>query len=197
MLDVICSSDMLQGSLTYFTSDRFGKQNSALALNRGWTQVPTGIYFNTPEFTFSVWVYPQQIGSWSRVIDFGNGAQSDNIFLSLSNGNYLLPIFQIWSKPALIFSEQSSQNLTLNSWQFIAVTFNVTIARIYLNGTLTAELKQYYTLPTLNRTNCFIGKSNWNDGFSSSYLDDLRFYSKSFTQTELIQLMNQNSTSNK
>jgi hypothetical protein len=64
---------MTQGNATYFTLDRFGNQNSALALNGGWTHVPPGIYFDTPEFTISVLVYPQQAGYNSKVIDFGNG----------------------------------------------------------------------------------------------------------------------------
>ena len=34
---------MKQGALTSFTSDRFGNANSALALNGGWAQVPSGV----------------------------------------------------------------------------------------------------------------------------------------------------------
>jgi hypothetical protein len=56
MKDVIASKDMTQGNATYFTSDRFGNENASLALNGGWTQVPPGIYFDTQEFTISVWV---------------------------------------------------------------------------------------------------------------------------------------------
>ena len=64
MLDTIGNSNMIQGDLTSFTLDRFGCPNAALALNGGWTQVPSGIYFNTPEFSISVWVYPQQVGGY-------------------------------------------------------------------------------------------------------------------------------------
>ena len=90
MLDVIGSSNMIQGNLTSFTSDRFNNPNSALALNGGWTQIPSGIYFDTPEFTISVWVYPSSVGSSSRIIDFGNGQFSDNIIFSLSYSNYII-----------------------------------------------------------------------------------------------------------
>jgi hypothetical protein len=81
MKDVIGNSDMTQGNLTTFTSDRFGNVNSALALNGGWSKVPSGIYFDSPEFTISVWVFPQQVGYWSRIIDFGN-YQHYNIVLT-------------------------------------------------------------------------------------------------------------------
>ena len=73
MRDIIDSKDMEQGNLTSFIEDRFACPNSALALNGGWTQVPAGIYFDTPEFTISSWVYPMKIGYYCRLIDFGNG----------------------------------------------------------------------------------------------------------------------------
>ena len=192
MLDTIGDSDMIQGNLTSFTSDRFGNVNSALALNGGYTQVPSGIYFDSPEFTISVWVYPKSVGSFARVLDFGNGPGDNNILFSLSDGTTLQHYVSIYLGLSRIFRPVSSQNLTLNTWHFIAVTFNGTAASIYLNGTLTAQdiRNQTYLLSSLNRTNCFIGKSNSaKDGYSSSYLDDLRFYNKSLTQTELIQVM--------
>jgi hypothetical protein len=192
MKDVIGSADMTQGSLTSFFKDRFGNTNSALGLNGGWTQVPTGVYFNTPEFTISVWVYPSNVSSWSRLIDFGNGEYADNIVLSLSYFSNLRPYFEYLGSSS-IFLTQSSEQITLNRWQFLTATFNGTIARIYLNGTLVAESNtQNHTRPfNKARSNCYIGKSNWaTDGYSCSYLDDLRFYNKSLTQEEIIELMN-------
>ena len=70
MQDVIGSAHMTQGSNTTFTSDRFGNPNSALALNTGYTIVPSGVYFNTPSFTISVWVYPKGVKYHARIIDF-------------------------------------------------------------------------------------------------------------------------------
>ena len=186
---------MTQGSLTSFTMDRFGCLNSALALNGGWTQVPSGSYFDTPEFTISVWVFPQQVGSWARIIDFGNGMGIDNIVFSLATFDTPKNSLHFYKNSALMLAVESSQNLTLNVWQFLAVTFNGTNERLYLNGALTYESNQNYNLPTLSRTNCYIGKSNWPNGFSSSYLDDLRFYNKSLNENEILELFNQNQSS--
>ena len=198
MLDQIGSSHMIQGNLTSFIQDRFGNINSAIALNGGWTQVPSGVYFDSTEFTISVWVYPRQIGNWSRIIDFGNGQRSDNIVLMFANEYNPQHVLRILKSSNYILNKLiSSQNLTLNEWQFIVATFNGTNARLYLNGTLTADLNQNYNLPTLSRKYCFIGKSNWAiNGYSSSYLDDLRFYNKSLSQEEILELVNhQNETS--
>ncbi len=201
MFDTVGAAHMTQGSSTYFTSDRFGNLYSALALNGGWTQVPPGIYFNTREFTISVWILPQQIGNWERVIDFGTGHSSNNIVLALSSYTVNNPALVIFSGSGPAAYVLSSKNLTLGRWQFLTATFDSLNASIYLNGTLTADYSYPYSLTSVTRSDCFVGKSNWaaahGDGFSNSYLDDLRFYNKSLTQSEIIQLMNQNSISKK
>ena len=196
MLDQIGTSHMTQGNLTNLTSDRFGNPNSALALNGGWTQVPSGIYFDTPEFSISVWVYPQQVGSYARVIDFGNGHGLDNILLTISSGNSLWqPTFDFYSGSNKLVSFISSQILNSDQWNMITITFNETNFRIYLNETLQNGSYQNFTMSSIQRSNCYIGKSNFNDGVSWSNLDDLRIYNKSLTQEEIIELMNQNETS--
>jgi hypothetical protein len=191
MKDVIGSADMTSHeNLTCFVNDRFGNVNSALALNGGWTQVPGGIYFDTLEFTISVWIYPSNVGDWARVIDFGNGAFTDNIVLSLSFSNNLQPYFEVYSGSNQNFLTKSFKPITLNQWQFLTATFNGTIARVYLNGTFVAESNiQNYTRPfNLSRSNCYIGKSNMpSNGYSSSYVDDLRFYNKILTHEEIIE----------
>ena len=190
MLDQIGSAHMKQGALTSFTTDRFGNANSALALNGGWTQVPSGIYFNTPQFTISVWIYPQQVGFWSRVIDFGNGPDGDNLVLTLTDGITQKPVLILYAGSGQVLYESSSQALQLNDWQFLAATFNATFAQIYINGTLLASTNNSFTMRSLNRTSCLIGKSNWlTDGYSSSFLYDLRFFNKSLNQEEIIQLI--------
>ena len=197
MLDSIGSSNIFQGNLTSFTSDRFGCPNSALNLNGGWTQVPNGIYFETPEFTIASWVLLEkpQVDWGARLLDFGNGAFADNIIISFKLGALIQPAFQLYSGPLLSISTTSSQTLSLNQWQFLAITFNRTHLYIYLDGELTSKAQFAYTIPALSRSKCYFGRSNWAiDGYSSSYLDDIRFYSKSLTQNEIIQVMNDNST---
>ena len=82
----------------------------------------------------------------------------------------------------------------LNTWQFVAVTFNGTNSRIYINGTLTADVCLSFNKSTFQFTNCFIGKP-FSGGYSFSYLDDLRFYNKSLNETEMFDLMNEAETS--
>jgi hypothetical protein len=186
MTDQTGSAHMTQGSLTTFVPDRFGNQNSALNLNGGWTQVPAGNYFNTPEFAISVWVYPQQAGVWARVIDFGNGQTEDNVILSFKFGNDLTPAFQVISGNTILFETVSTQSIVFNAWQFLTATFDGINSRIYINGTLanTVVLSSPFSMSNTTRINCYIGKSSWSvDGVSYSYIDSLRFYNISLTQS--------------
>ena len=88
----------------------------------------------------------------------------------------------------------SSQTIAPSQWQFLVATFDGTNSNIYLNGQLVASAAYSYNLTALFRSNCFIGKSNWDDGYSWSYLDDLRFFNKSLSQVQILDLMNQNET---
>jgi hypothetical protein len=201
MLDAIDSKDMTQGNFTNFTLDRFCKENSALALNGGWTQVPHGIYFDSQEFTISLWVYPLDLVAWCRVIDFGNGERNDNIFLTLETDNNLhQPNFQVFDqrKSQQAINIKSNDSLTLKKWQFIAVTYDGFLANVYIDGELKMSSYFNFSMKKLNRTKCYIGKSNWDtDGYSSSNLDDLRFFNVSLSKADIQNLMNQNETSKK
>ena len=197
-VDAIGTAHMTQGSLTSFTSDRFGCPNSALALNGGWTQVPSGIYFNTLEFSISVWVYPQQIGYHARVIDFGNG-QSDNVLLKLDSNLDCMPSFKICNGSSTCTQIVSSHLLIQNEWQMLTATFNSTTMSIYTNKTLLKSLDFSLSMSqTLIRVNNYIGRSNWPaDNYSWSFLDDLRFYNKCLSQSEIVYLVDNNDTSEK
>jgi hypothetical protein len=130
---------------------------------------------------------------YSRIIDFGNGPNADNIVLGLSHGNTLKPYLKYRSRAQVVFTSIFNIQITLNQWQFLTVTFNGTNIRVYLNGTFFGESNtQSYTRPfNLSRSKCYIGKSNWpENGYTHSYLDDLRFYNKSLTQKEISEIMN-------
>ena len=199
MLDVIGSAHMTQGQNTIFTNDRFLNANSALALNGGWTQVPSGVYFNTPEFTISLWVYPQNVGFCSRVLDFSNSQSifADNVYFKLDNrctGNVSLNNqfeANIFSGSVSKVSCLSSSLLANNQWQYIVVTYDQSVMSLYLNGILTGTCINTWKLLTLTRAYNYIGRAftlNSNVQVSYSYLDDLRFYNKSLTQMEIVEL---------
>ena len=98
MIDTISGANMTQGQgpSTTFVADRFGNENEALNLNGSWTQMPSGFYFNTPQFSIATWIYPKQLGSWSRLIYFGNGAYKDNVVFTIASPTNK-PTIQVYS----------------------------------------------------------------------------------------------------
>ena len=191
MKDHVGLADMTQGASTNFTNDKNSNPNCALALNGGWTLVPTDVYFNTPQFTISAWIYPQTIGSWARLIDFGNGKNSDNIVFAIGSPTNK-PAFQICHSGSCNINLFSSKALALNQWNFLTVTFDGKIFVIYIDSKQTGNLSFSYSMLNLSRSSNFIGKSNMggSDGYSFSYLDDLRFYNVSLSATDVVNLMN-------
>ena len=182
---------MTQGRLTYFINDRFGAPKSALALNKGYTKVEEGTYFNTPEFTISVWVYPQSVGSWARVIDF-HDYNGERVILSLDSYRNKKPTFIIYSTASSTLT--SSQVLIDGRWQFLTATFNGTLMCIYIDGNLKGSQSFIFRMPAITRSYNYIGKSwNYFDEESSSFLDELRFFNKSLSKSEINQLMNSSS----
>jgi hypothetical protein len=185
---------MTQGVSTTFGPDRFNQPNSALNLNGGYAQVPAGYYFDTPQFTVSLWVKPISVGWWARVIDFGNGQSSDNVILSLDSGSNNKPGFRFYKGSSIEGGSLSNSALGQNQWQLLTATYDGTSLNIYINGVLTGSNSASFVPSTIFRTNCYIGKSNWADGYSSSLFDDLRFYNISLAQSQINDLMNENGT---
>ncbi len=117
--------------------------------------------FETPEFTISVWVYPQQVGNWSRVIDFGNVLETtplDNIVLRLDSNSNNLPALNIVVGTQNSVS-QSIKALSNATWQLLTATFNGSLQSFYINGTLACNKSINYSLPKLTRSYNYIGKS--------------------------------------
>ena len=194
--DLVGHADMMQVADTSFATDRLGNPKSALDLNGSWIQAPPGVYFSAPQFTISAWIYPQGLSSWTRIFDFGDGAAIDNIFISFDSGGNQKPAFFICSSGGCSYILVSSVALILQQWAFIAGTFDGTQMNMYINGNLVGSQSANYLLPTLSRSGPYIGKSNWpSDGYSYSYIDELRFYNRSFTMSQINEIMALNSSS--
>ena len=204
MNDAVSTAHMTQGAKTRFTADRFGCANQALDLNGGYTQVPSGVYFETPQFSISVWIYPMNVGSWARVIDFGDGGYN-NIVFAIQNSFNSCPVLQIFYPGFLSITSKievdSNTPLKMSQWQLLTLTFDGTNFIMYINAVQSVKLKNAYSMTTVSRSSNYIGKSYFTgnlihiaDGVSYSYLDDLRFFSSCLTKNDVLSLMNENSS---
>src|SRR5215467_1781095 len=62
----------------------------------GYLSAPSGVWFNG-NLTVEGWVFLRSYNSWSRLIDFANGPNTNNVLLALSQGNSGFPVFGVYT----------------------------------------------------------------------------------------------------
>ena len=161
--------------------------------NGSYGTLPAGEYFSqgsSATFTIEAWVYVRQPNAWSRLIDFGNGAASDNVYLGLSAGTSGKAVFGVYngSEGSYITSTKA---LVTNEWMHLAATFDKNKkGRIYINGMLDGEGVFANPPKAVVRNNCFVGRSNWaGDLNPRADFDDLRIWSTERTEAEVVEGM--------
>ena len=184
--DTIGFSNLYDGRNVSFVSDKFGNANSAVYFNLGYYSAPPGVYFRG-DHTVAVWVKVIAVSAWSRIIDFGNGSGIDNIVLSTSYDTNGKPVSYVYSS-SVSRNAQSDSALQLNQWNHLAHTYSAGTCNLYLNGTLTASAA-CLAPRAVNRTSCYVGKSNWPNAYLNAHLDELRIYSRGLNVSEINQLM--------
>ena len=132
---------------------------------------------NGQNFTVEAWIYPTNtMASSGQMLSKGGGAAS----WSTSNGaQYQWGInnsaaFWSWNSSGSAL-QITNGNVTLNTWQHLAVTYDGTTTRTFLNGVLQATSTSPYTAPT-TRNLQYIGMTQ-SGGFTQEYygyIQDLR-----------------------
>ena len=147
--------------------------------------LPPATYFSG-DFTIECWVKPTAYSNWSRVIDFGNGAGSNNVLFGTSYGGSGKPGFYVGGSQ---FS--ANDQIPLNQWSHIAATLSGNTATIYINGV--ASGTSFFPIPAnVIRNNNYIGRSNWGwgDPAPDASFDDLRIWNVAKTDAEILASMN-------
>ena len=129
----------------------------------------------TAGFTYSVWAYPTSRGRYARLLDLGNGVESDNINLfrvetsdDLGFDSYL---------GALTGNDKlvGAGALESDRWQEFTVTMQGLERRMYKNGALIKSGNSQTAIVKVNRTQNFLGRSPWGiDEYFQGKLDEPR-----------------------
>ena len=164
----------------YFVADRNGRANSAVFINGGYLQAPSGNYFSGP-FSVTAWVNIQSTtGCWSRLFDFAVSYGTRGVFLSLYGCSTKISI----SGRHADFS--SLKSIVYGEWQHIGTTVDGSFVRLYINGYQTSEFTSSDL--GLNKTTFsnYIGKSNYPDGSIVGIFDELKFFNRALSNTEIL-----------
>ncbi|MBL7805281.1 MAG: thrombospondin type 3 repeat-containing protein [Saprospiraceae bacterium] len=162
----------------------FNDQNNAVLSLDGiddYVSNPPGVYFYG-DFTIEAWVYPRTHGYYARILDFGNGASSANVWLGLEGTSGFVTL-EVWNS----FNSKitSGTVLPLNQWTHVSATLQGTAAKIYYNG---SEVASGSVTPPINvlRSNNYLGKSNWaSDAHLHAGMSDVRLWNHARTQAEI------------
>lgn len=169
-----------------YVNDRFGNANSAIRLNgtNAFVDVPDGTWFNGA-YSTSCWVRPEAFGTFARIYDFANGQANDNVLACLTQGTNGRLAAENYVGNVSGVRLDAPVGAPLNQWSHVAITYNGTVLRIFLNGNLIATGNS--TGPRLiTRTLNYIGRSNWAaDAFAQSAFDDFMVWNRVITDSEI------------
>jgi signal transduction histidine kinase len=158
---------------------------AALSLNDAgrtnqYLTVPAGVWFDR-EFTIEAWVYQRSYQFSSCLLDFGNGSAGDNLVAFLSFEITGLPVLAGYNGEFSTNIQRSSvwsrKKIPLHTWTHVAFTRETNgVGRIYLDGAPVA-MGALYAPRAVQRTNNFIGRSNWPyRAGPDAIIDDVRLW---------------------
>ena len=190
--------DCVGGASATAVSNSFGTDRAALGshtndavyLNSGYAQFPSGVYFNSA-YSITSWVKAgTSLGSWCRVIDFSQGGTTNEIYLALQSGSSGKLGFGMYNSPEgsrNLFSSVAAAALSTSSWSFVAITYDGFTISMYVNGaSIDSTTYSSYWIPnSVTRTSNYLGLSNSPDGVSNSYIDQLAFYNRALTASQI------------
>lgn len=161
-----------------------------------------GITVGGSAFTACAWTKWNTFGYWSRVINFGNGRESDNIYLCNRQTTKTL----VWSirRGKTQKSVYIGNILQPNTWTHICGTVSSSgYMAVLLNGveqnctagtacdTSTGKGTNGWTPNRLLRSKAYIGRSSWDDNayFAGSISDVTLIDGKAATEAEAVAMM--------
>ena len=161
---------------------------SALNFNtslQNYAALPSAVYFSG-DFTIECWVYLTATTNWSRIIDFGNGASSNNVLFSTSTGTSGNPGLHVGGS-----QYQANSTVPLNQWVHLAATMTGTSATIFING-IASGTATLVAPANVTRNYNYIGRSNWGwgDAAPDGSFDELRIWSIAKTGAQIQAAMN-------
>ena len=171
-----------------FVSDRYNASHKAVSLTKGKMTIPNNFKFYGGDLSITVWVYVLSYESWSqRVIDCGSfELMQSNVILALQKDDTKLSYFEIWNNKKNN-DVRSNSSIPLNTWTHLAATLSNSMATIWYNAVQQAQTKFTISLPQIEAKNNYIGRSHFvfKDANANAYYDDLMFFNKGLSQSQL------------
>ena len=128
--------------------------------------------------------------SWERIVDFGQGAGSNNILLARNFTTNTLQ-FELYNDSGTTdFSVGLSNSITNNGWGFYGARLDGSEYKVF-NELIKATGSTSNLPANVIRTNNYISKSNWSaDDFFNGKIGVLAIYDRALTDEQIISFYN-------
>lgn len=163
--------------------------NGQLQLNSNMSQ-----YLSLPPFnsslggmTFACWFKSINSGKWARILDFGNGAPSDNFLWTVHYGARNVYGAQFYTHSTVSVSLRSTLKVNNNNWFHGAWTLDRDgIYSLYLNGSLVLQMSSALYPRPIERSLNYLGRSPWTiDSYFNGSIKDFRMYNYTLSSAEI------------
>jgi hypothetical protein len=132
--------------------------------------------------TLEGWVRPSALGTAWRNVLFKE-QPGDMVYSLYANENTTHPVSQVYMGGA----EQNaigSSSLPLNTWSFLASTYDGATLRLYLNGSQVGSIAVSGSIPVSNGVLHIGGDSVWGEWFAG-LIDNIRIYNRALSVSEI------------
>ena len=161
-----------------------GKIGGALTFDgvNDWVTVPDAASLDlTNRATLEAWVYPTALGlDWRTALLKEQSGQL--VYALYANNDINRPSGHVYTSGDLFTNGTSA--LPLNTWSHLAMTWDGTTQRLWLNGAQVGSRAVTGTLPNSAGVLRFGGNNVWAEWFAGR-LDEIRVYDRALTQAEL------------
>jgi len=146
--------------------------------------------------SISLWFKSFNTPNFSRIMDFGNGPNKDNIIITINNSLLELTVNTLNKS----FTYNNFYNINLNNsiWTHLVWSINPDGSWvIFINGLNVGQQNSTLIYPsTIMRNNNYIGKGSLlTDSNFNGQVDDFRFYNRILSQNEIQNIYNINNLS--
>lgn len=177
----------LKNGLSFDKNSVSGKIGSGLCFDGkdDYIQLPAGFDEFDNGFSIAFWAKPTAVKNGARFIDFGGGADGNNIILTRIGTTGTLA-FQTFSGNSDGSAVSAPNAIDLDVWQFLAAAVdNFGNVRIYKNGKL-IQTGVSAAPASVRRTNNYIGRSNSSsDAYYQGDLDDIHIFNYALSENEI------------
>ena len=153
----------------------------------GYVEVPYSPALNASQFSISVAVkLTGGQGTYRSVITSRNSSPTQGFIIYATDSNQWA--FWTGTNSNATWNYLNGQNVTLNTWTYLSVTYDGTTMCLYQNGVLSSSLVAGYTVNTNNPLRIGAGYTESSAGvFFPGLIDEVRVYDRPLSAAEVAQ----------